>query len=691
MSEELGRGTNMLIPSTKSSNSLTTKVTAVLSTSFADAEFREALSLLDEKEFANDARNRRQIRIDFHKNVMDCNGVIVDSFGQVAEVNIIPASPILDRSSLTTIQQLHRVRLILGKLNAEYQDMKTQIALAKSGTSTTLSETSSLLETRAQVLVKQDVLSAFKEHFLMTEVEIVALTSTAEPVDDRFFDALSKAKKINKDCEILLGLEGQTFGLDLMEQTSTNLNFGFQKLYKWLQREFKTLNLENPQMNTSIRRALRVLAERPSLFQNCLDFFAEARERLLSEAFHIALTGTNSSGVDDASIKPIDLTAHDILRYVGDMLAWVHSATVGELEALEVLFIAEGEELAKGLRQGRDTEVWRLVADDEDDDREFNALGALNNLVDRDMAGVGRLVRQRVEQVIRTTEDIIPAYKLATLLSFYGITFERLLGPASKLADCVHGLENESLRQFRSLLKDNIALIQSDADKIPTDLAPPPFFHDALDQLAAIMLTFDSSLSSSAIPESEFEGVLTDALEPFMIACDNMAKSMPPLRASIFIVNFKSAASKRLAKFEFTKRRAEELRLDIAKESAKLVQHQYEFFRLRSGLNSLFSSECDAYSKSIPALNATVLAKASQQLDEFLPSALLDAIDRVKNLEDAMIARQITEEAAEMFCKDFEEFEKKLESMGPSTGASDDASVRLLFPRTSTEIRVLLS
>ena len=36
--------------------------------------------------------------------------------------------------------------------------------------------------------------------------------------------------------------------------------------------------------------------------------------------------------------RPIELQAHDPLRYVGDMLAWVHQALPAEREAAQALF-----------------------------------------------------------------------------------------------------------------------------------------------------------------------------------------------------------------------------------------------------------------------------------------------------------------------------------------------------------------
>ncbi|GJN71615.1 Golgi transport complex subunit 6 [Purpureocillium lilacinum] len=632
--------------SSRGNNPLTTKLSTVLSTSYSDADFREALALLDERGVGNDARTRRRIRLDVHKEVISSNSLIVDEFGRVAD-------------------QLRQIRTTLGKLNAGYDKMKNEVLDAHKETSPAMLESASLLEQREQVETKQRVLATFKDHFLMSDDEVASLTSTAEPVDDRFFDALSKAKSISQNCEILLGFERQTLGSDLMEQSSKNINFGFQKLYKWVQREFKTLNLENPQMNTSIRRALRVLAGRPSLFQNCLDFFAEARDRILSDSFQVALTGTNASGAEEPSIKPIDLTAHDPLRYVGDMLAWVHSATVSEREALEVLFVAEGDELAEGLRSGRDAEIWRLVIEDDDENQDdFNALKALGDLVDRNVAGAARALRQRVEQVIRSNEETITAYKLAMLIKFYRITFHKLLGPKAGLVDCAASLEEEALRQYRSLVRDHIAALQGEFQHAPPDLGPPAFLSDALRQLGTIMKTYESSLSAAEDRESDFKDVLAEAFEPFLAGCENMARPLQAPGDAIFLINCRRAAIKCLEVFDFTKQRATRLRQSIEHELEDLVGDQHLFFCTSSGLGPLLGSRGEGrFESGAKHLTKDALARASQQLDDFLPSAMMDAMERLKRLQDTTLARHATEEAASRFCRDFRDLELEIEKI----------------------------
>ena len=582
--------------------------------------------------------------------------------------------------------------------------MKSQIMAARTATSTVLDEASSHMVQRRQVETKQLLLRSFTEHFVLSEDEVAALTLTSEPVDDRFFTVLAKAKKISKDCELLLGFESQALGLEVMEQTSKNLNLAFQKLYRWIQREFKNLNLENPQIGSPIRHALRVLAERPSLFQSCLDFFAEAREHTLSESFYTALTGNpTSGGVEDPSVKPIELAAHDPLRYVGDMLAWTHSAAVGEREALEVLFVSEGDEIAKGIQAGRENEIWRLVADEADVAADFNAETALNELVDRDMSGAARILRQRVEQVVQANEDEILAYKLANLVTFYRATFAKLLGGDSVLVGVLNSLESEALRQFRALMRDHIATLQTDFQHAPADFGIPEFLSDALEQLTAIMKTYEASFVSSTNHEADFQPILAEAFDPFMEGCEHLGRTIASPNSSVFLVNCIGAAKDSLSPFDFTRGRIKDLEARLEAEGRRLVVSQYAFFRTESGLDSLMTAlqpltgqkEDIRKAKSLEEVQASELVEASQALDDFLPSALMDAMENLKHLHDSRLARDITEEAAEKFCDDFEHTEEVLiladELAEEEADGEEFQSLRALFPRTSGEIRVLLS
>jgi hypothetical protein len=581
--------------------------------------------------------------------------------------------------------------------------MRSHIAAANRETDPVLEEAASLISQRKQVESKQQILNAFNAHFRFSDDEATVLTSTAEPVNEGFFQALTRVKKIHRDCELLLGTEDQRLGLEVLEQSSKQLNAAFQKLYRWVQREFKTLDLENPQISASVRRSLRVLAERPALFQSCLDSFAEARETILSDNFHAALTGSTSER-EHIATKPIEFHAHDPLRYVGDMLAWAHSATVSEREALEILFVSEGDEITRSIQAGLESEPW--LRGDENVEV-FDGKKALNQLVSRDLTGVARLLRQRTERVIQSHEDAALAYKIANLIGFYKGTFIKLLGADSDVLGVFDTLEASAMRQFRANMRDHVAAVQSDLTVAPTDLSPPDFLDEALQTLKVLAKSHDTSAAASDDQDNAFQAVLTEALDPFLGGCENLQKSMEQPKSAIFAINCLLAAKDVLSKFTFAKERVAEIDETIDEHVAKLIEYQHQYFTHESGLIVLLEALSETTNaaeslKKIPELEPfkpETLISASQQLDEFIPSALMDAAETMKRLRNRDMVQKITEEAAGRFCEDFEFLENKIlaadELLYNDESKSEDEEIepglRDLFPRTSGEIRVLLS
>ena len=586
--------------------------------------------------------------------------------------------------------------------------MRKQISAAHLETAPVLEEAAALLGQKEQGATKQALLEAFNAHFTISEDDLAALTSSAEPVDDRFFLILARTKKINEDCEVLLGTENQRLGVEILEQSSRNLNGAFQKLYRWTQREFKSLNLENPQISSSIRRALRVLAERPTLFQSCLDFFAEGREHVLTDSFYVALTGSSSNQSQSQSIptgKPIELAAHDPLRYVGDMLAWIHSTSVSEREALEALFVSGNRSIVKDIQAGLDSEPWSRSEDVEGE--AFDGNKALNQLVNRDLAGVTRVLRQRIEQVVQSHEEVVLTYKLTYLINFYRLTLKRLLGEDSAVLEALSALEESGMRQFRSLMRDHVTLVQSEGPLASQNLSPPNFLRDALEQLKTLMQTFDTSLTPDTTREQEFEVVLQEALDPFMSLCERMAKPLEPPKREIFALNCLGTAKMILSSFLFAQTKVSAMSDTMSEQVEMLVNYQHNFFLQTSGLDTLLAaleplsnSEADLRSIfTLPAFQTTTLEETSQALDEFLPSALIDATENIKLLQNPRLVQEIAEEAANRFCEEFETVEQKImaadelrmEEDNDNEDKEEPTLLRDVFPRTSGEIRVLLS
>ncbi|KAI4234559.1 MAG: hypothetical protein LQ349_003726, partial [Xanthoria aureola] len=594
---------------------LSNKLSGVLSVSYADSEIRDALHLLDLKNVQNTPDLRRSIRSDLQKDVIECNSSIVREFGQVAE-----------------------------------QLKSRQVAAARQENLPILDEASALLKEKDDVEKKKQLLIAFNKHFVLPEEDLMVLTATTQAIDAHFFAVLDRTKQIHADCQILLGSENQRLGLELMEQTSRQLNSGYQKLHRWIQKEFKALDLENPQINAFIRRSLRTLAERPALFENCLESFSEARRHVLTDGFYNALTG--SSADSDPTMKPIEFHAHDALRYTGDILAWAHSATVSERESLESLFISEGDEMAKGIRAGRQSEPWSAI-----DGESFDGRKALDGLVNGNMTGVARALRQRIEQAVQSLDDSVTVYKIANLISFYRVTLTKLLGPDSSVMEALSALEDVAMCQFKALQSDQTATVQAEFTQAPADLSIPEILEEALTQVKALMKSYESSLTPVDSRENDFKPILSQTLKPVLDSCDSLAKDLGTPAIDIFLLNCYGSARSTLQPFDFTQWLVGQIDQVVASSTSNLIDYQHAFFLHVSGLHSLLIAltpltPSDEDLLQVPHLapfQPAALTAASQTLDEFLPSALIDALENLKRLNNTKLAGDVTSEAADRF------------------------------------------
>ena len=75
-----------LPPGSQRTTVLTNKVTSVLASSYADPEIGEVLQIIDSANSHYANRERRNLRREVNKDVIDCNAAIIRDFGQVAEV-----------------------------------------------------------------------------------------------------------------------------------------------------------------------------------------------------------------------------------------------------------------------------------------------------------------------------------------------------------------------------------------------------------------------------------------------------------------------------------------------------------------------------------------------------------------------------------------------------------------------------
>jgi hypothetical protein len=709
-------------PSKRTTALLNTKLSSVLSSSYADHETRDALRLLDARGVRNDEDTRRHLKASAQKEVIDCDARIVADFGQVAA-------------------QLRRVGDMITSLNATCAAMRTHVLAAKRESAPTLEEAGMLLKRKQDTEAKEQLLRAFRSHFLVSDEEMAVLTSMSatEGVDERFFSALARVKALHKDCSLLLGYTStespdratstaselddeasSRLGVELLDSTTRTLDASFKKLYAWIQSQFRTLDIEDPHISGGIRRGLRVLSERPTLFQKCLDFFAESRQKTLSEGFQDALTG-GAGGVGLG--KAIEFSTHEPLRYVGDMLAWVHSASVSEKEALEGLFVGDEQELARGLSEGRVSEPWARInrgrqdssaseGEEGDEEEVFDGRKALSELISRNLLLVCQTLQSRIDITVRASGDAVLMFKVFNLLDFYRGIFAKLLGDDSALTKLVQQLQASTLSHFERAMHDETSNAVASMDAEPTqDLTPPVFLATALSQFSEICRARGPQMT-----EAELERLYTAVLGGIISACAEGATQISDMRRScIYKINYMTALKATLANVSVHAAAAQvplqKCALQIRTLRDQLVEFVSTTFLDYSGVADL-TQEIDGRrtqpSRERRKWLVENLDESAQRLDEFLSSALMDVQEALKPLLDRTLATDVVAEAVERFCTEFDELEGLLETVDMETTETEEdrgdddelgtanvngpvGSLRELYPRTGVEVRALLS
>lgn len=143
------------------------------------------------------------------------------------------------------------------------------------------------------------------------------------------------------------------------------------------------------------------------------------RQGAILTAFLDALTRGGPNGLP----RPIEIHAHDPTRYVGDMLAWVHQATASEHELLESLF---------GVGRNR----VRMVGEERSAERS-EAEQMVSDALDKNLDGLGRPLKLRIEQTIKSQEGIIMTYRIVNLVQFYLVTMRKTIGPGAVLSQAL--------------------------------------------------------------------------------------------------------------------------------------------------------------------------------------------------------------------------------------------------------------
>ncbi|XP_066534986.1 conserved oligomeric Golgi complex subunit 6 [Hoplias malabaricus] len=630
--------------SSHNNNPLARKLHKILETRLDnDKEMLEALKSLSVFFTENSLRTRRNLRGDIEKRSLAINEEFVRIFKDVKE-------------------ELESIHEDVQAMSSCCEEMTNRLKAVKEQTQDLILKTNKLQGENHRLEVRAQVAQAFLSKFQLSSEEMATLRCARDgPITEDFFKALSRVKNIHEDVKVLLRTNQQTAGLEIMEQMAVLQETSYEQLYRWAQNECRGLTQETCDVPPVLSQAMEALQDRPVLYKYTLDEFGTARRSAVVRGFIDALTRGGPGGTP----RPIEMHSHDPMRYVGDMLAWLHQATASEKEHLEAL-------LKQVTVQGVEDSMQEIV-------------GHITE-------GVCRPLKVRIEQVIVAEPGAVLLYKLSNLLKFYHHTISGIIGTSvSSLLITIEEMHVLSKKMFFNSLGVHASRLMDKVELPPPDLGPTSSLTQTLSLLREVLASHDSSVLPLGARQADFAQVLSCILDPLLQLCTVSASNLGTADMATYMVNSLYMMKTTLALFEFTDKRLEMLEFQIEAHLDTLINEQASYVLTRAGLGYIYNC-LQQYSpeqgplSNLPSMDSSSLKAAMVQFDRYLSSPDMFVMTQLNFLLSAAIKEQIFKQSTELVCRAYGEIYRGVTN--PANGYREPESVLYRSPQ---QVQTLLS
>lgn len=620
-------------------------------------------------------------------------------------------------------------------MNTCVNDMMGRLQATKSQTRDLINETTKLQNETQKLVLKEKVMATFLDKFQLTPDEIVALRGTptaglrmgsqlslSPPTSLRlspaFFASLQKVHKIHSDCKILLRSNQQKAGLEIMEQMALLEETAYERLYRCLQEEMRGQTGDNPEIRSLTCSAMTALHVRPLLFQYVLTEFATARRTCVVRGFIQALTRGGPGGTP----CPIELHSHDPLRYVGDMLAWVHQSLATEKELTASLLRDSQEKLGSAVSSPIIQETLASITE-----------------------GIGRPLQVRVEQVLTTEQDTVVLFKLKNLIHFYlhvvksivvspapssapnaaaaaataaaaaatSVATETVAAPSgasssssagdvastttvtsapsgdNSIVATLGGLHGLADKMFLNALNCQASKLLERSDVPPEDLSPSTALTRSLGLLRDLLLSHDASIASIEDRKIQFKSIthiLVDALvQMVQVAASSLSGEVD---MATHLINSLHLIHTTLTVFEFVDDQLEMLQAQIEAHVDTLISAQAGLVLSTVDLNIPYQtvlSRPRGPFDQIPQMQATFLKAGMMKFDSFLASPDSIALSQLSFLTSASVRDSVLEKSTSLIHDAYKTLYEVITN--PGNGFDEPQSI---VPRTPDQVKRLL-
>ncbi|CAD5114959.1 DgyrCDS3991 [Dimorphilus gyrociliatus] len=398
---------------------------------------------------------------------------------------------------------------------------------------------------------------------------------------------------------------------------------------------------------------MKALEDRPVLFRYSLDEYGTARRSAIVRTFIDALTKGGSSGTP----RPIELHSHDPLRYVGDMMAWIHQACATEKEYLKT-----------------------ILKDCVSEDKDSLALNVMSHVTE----GLGRPLKVRLEQVLLSDPQPIVLYKLTNLLQFYYGTLKGILPENAALVQSMTEMHNLNTQMFYNSLNSITSRLLEKVEMPPVDLSATSSVTSTLQLLQDILSSHDSSLVSVDIVKA--------VIEPLVKMCSVSASNLKSTDMATYMLNNLHLMHTTLTLFEFTDNKLEMLKALMEAHVDTLISEQAAIVLTRTNLVEFYQKvqqhniSLHGPLSQLPAADAATLKSAMAKFDSYLASPDSLVLPQCNALMSTKLRDSVKQRSTELICRAYSSMYQALK-----LSENEYPEANTIAPRTPDQVMKLLT
>lgn len=626
--------------------SLSTRLSRVLNDSLSDATIREIFSNLQER---------------FDK---ESNGYVVDlielgivgsmsrkKFKGRIESELIRNQLNILKQYQPIVKQLKQIEVKLNKLNELSVQTNDKINKNFDFSNKLNLEIKDLNDNKRLIGLKKNLLISFKEKFTLNEYEEFVLNSG--DLNNEFFTTLARAERINENCSILLSLDNPQLGLKIIAKSNQMINRSIDRIMSYTNKTLGNMySLSSKSRLATLHQCFKYLQNKLNYFNSIVNTFSESRSKVLVDEFNrqvqgdFEVNGQGRSSSISSDSRPIYMSAHDPVRFVGDLLAYVHSVSVNESETITSIFTMG-----------------------DDNDKEFENI--IQDVTDKILQSLSRPIKARVEQIVSTETKLSTLVQIFNLVELYNIMFTKQLGKAGNIVETVKQLIKVCQGRIFMIISNRLATIKNkNLTKLDLnlDLQPPEWIIEFYSDILPIVdqITTGTILNLSPEENEKFLNlIVNEPIQVFNEHVDHNKVFSEKKDVLIIKSNFLDLILSKTIPVSLLSEKVLEVNEMIDKLTEEITQLElnnmlgqcglYDYFNI---INMICPFSDDFFEVSIyePIKENKLYTKDSfvqvdEKVQEFFPSAMIEMQQSLLKLNSPIVVNQIIDNSFMQFVK----------------------------------------